>query len=85
MAISFQLSGFAHTCVNVLEHEAGEADLARFDLMWPAAMPSAMCWSQYLLGCFPLRARGPPHCMHVASTIVRTRQQQAGRAAGTSG
>ena len=54
---SFQPSGkLLCLCVDVL---AGEADLARFDLMCFARMPSSMCWSQYLCGALPLRPVTP--------------------------
>ena len=42
-----------HTCV--ADEPAGEGGRARLDLMWPAAMPSGICVSQYLYGWRPLR------------------------------
>ena len=68
MDSSFHSSGLQlAACVEEVE-AAGEIVLARFEAMWPARMPSMMCWSQYLCGALPLRARDPPHVVHVGGS-----------------
>ena len=82
---SFQPGGELLMCAED-EAPAGEGALTRFDLTCPAAMPSGMCESQYLLGCVPLRARAEPQMRHtgVSRSGMGSGKQRSGCASSAA-